>query len=266
MPPTPEERLGLVLLRMQRAEEHVRNLSALIEAFNKTKPYEVTTKRDPQTRKLIYYVSSIKPMPVGIALLTGDIIQNLRSALDYLAYQLFLASGGSGSGEHVYFLIERNASEYRARLPAKVKGMRQPAIDALSALEPYRGGKGEDFWKLHMLNNIDKHRLFVTVGAYFRNIDLWPIMKHHMPAGMFSPDINMSLPMKPADILCPLKVGDELFIDGPDTEENQNVRFAIDIAIKEPGIMPDGEPLMESLNHFGKLVSDTAHAFKPLLA
>jgi hypothetical protein len=35
-------------------------------------------------------MDEVKPMPNKIALVTGDVLQNLRSALDHLAYQLYL--------------------------------------------------------------------------------------------------------------------------------------------------------------------------------
>ena len=58
--------------------------------------------------------------------------------------------------------------------------MRQDAIDAIRALEPYKGGKGENLWVLHRLNNIDKHRLIVTVGSSFQSVDVGTIMFGHM--------------------------------------------------------------------------------------
>ncbi len=41
--------------------------------------------------------------------------------------------------------------------------MRQEAIEAIDRLKPYKGGN-EPLWKIHELNNIDKHRFLFTVG------------------------------------------------------------------------------------------------------
>ena len=38
-----------------------------------------------------------------------------------------------------------------------------PAVQFIDSLNPYKGGK-EPFWRLHELNNIDKHRRLLGVG------------------------------------------------------------------------------------------------------
>jgi hypothetical protein len=131
--------------------------------------------------------------------------------------------------------------------------MRQDAIDAIRALEPYKGGKGEDLWVLHRLNNIDKHRLIVTVGSSFQSVDLGAYITQRM-AKAFPDNFPGGLPhielfMRPADTLFPLKTGDELFIDAPDAEANEKMNFRFNIAVNEPGVI-EGKPLLETLVEF----------------
>ena len=45
--------------------------------------------------------------------------------------------------------------------------MRKDAVDAIDAIKPYKGGN-DTLWRLHGLNNIDKHRLLITVGLAYR--------------------------------------------------------------------------------------------------
>src|SRR5579863_169632 len=89
------ERADLIRLKIKRADKHIAELQAAILAFKATNPHEVTAKRDPNTRKLIYYVHKADPVPDDIALIAGDVLQNLRSAVDHLAYQLVLVAGGT---------------------------------------------------------------------------------------------------------------------------------------------------------------------------
>ena len=50
--------------------------------------------------------------------------------------------------------------------------MRQEAVKAIDRLKPYGGGN--DFlWRLHGLNNIDRHRLLFTVGKDILFEDDW---------------------------------------------------------------------------------------------
>jgi DNA primase len=132
---TADERLAPILFKIDRAKKHIADLDADRKAFLDTRPYAVGAKRDPQTRKPIYYVTKVDPTPIALAATIGDIIQNLRSALDHLAYQLFLVgtAGSAGAGRRVYFPIARDAAEYKKDSARKVKGLRQDALDAIDA-------------------------------------------------------------------------------------------------------------------------------------
>ena len=70
--PTVDERFRQVTLKIKRAKEHVADLDVQLRAFFDTRPYRVATKRNPQTRHLIYYVSCAHPIPESIHLSGGD--------------------------------------------------------------------------------------------------------------------------------------------------------------------------------------------------
>jgi enamine deaminase RidA (YjgF/YER057c/UK114 family) len=267
---TADERFALIWHKIERANKHIRDLNAAIVSFMATNPYKVAAKRNPETRQPIYYVAGVQPVPQDIPIILGDAIQNLRTALDHLAQHLYLI----GSGAAVYrkntsFFVAPKASEYKRLVSGKVEKMRQEAIDALAALEPYGGGKGNDFWVLHCLNNIDKHRSLVATGASYGSVDVLPAIMGHMSATMkdaFAAAVpKLSLHIRPADNLCPLKIGDELFIGAPDEEINPDVKFSFDVALYEPEIIKTG-PMLDTVQHLADLVSNTVTAFKPLLA
>jgi hypothetical protein len=267
---TSDERLSLIETKIDRANKHIADLDIARKAFLETKPYAVSTKRDPQTRRLIYYVTKVDQTPIALASAAGDILHNLRSALDHLAYQLFLVGpggGGGGKGNRVYFPIARDAAEYNKKdTRQKIKGLRSDvvdAIDAIDAIEPYGGGNSNDLWTLHALNNVDKHRLLVTVGGSFQSVGIGSLLSRSL-AGAFK-DVKIELGIKPADTLCPLKVGDELFIDSPDAQFDEHMPFELDVALSEPGII-EGKPLLETVRSLSKLVENIIPQFKPFLA
>ena len=208
-----------------------------MDAFLNTNPYKVAAKRDPETRRLIYYVASAEDVPTQIADSVGDAVQNLRSARDYLAYQLVaVGQGREGPFTYVYFPVFNSAAEYEAKKMGQVKGMRKNAVEVIDAICPYRGG-ADALWQLHQLNRIDKHRLLITVGSRFQSFDVGAHMRGQMRQGF--PDLpefpEFRLFLKPADRLCPLKAGDELFSDEPDAEVNQDMSFRLGVALCEPG-------------------------------
>lgn len=258
----------LIRLKIERANQHIDELKSAIIAFKNSDPYKISAKHDPQSRKLIYYLVDVQPVPLEIACIAGDVLHNLRCALDHLAYRLFrVGAGDTADAKHVYFPIFDDAAKYQAGVQGKVHGMRQDAIDAIDAIKPYKGGN-DTLWRLHRLNSVDKHRLLITVGAAFSAMNigahagafLAEIMKKH---GLPDPP-PLDLYASPTDRMFPLKVGDELFIDAPDAEVNEKINFLFDIAFGEPGVV-EGDSILETLKGMSDLVGNIVSDFGPLL-
>jgi hypothetical protein len=252
--------------KVERAKRHLGDVQTLMSDFLKAKPYEVAVKRDPETLKPIYYVSAVADTDPRLAAAIGDVLQTLRSALDHLAYQLVLVGTGKpGPFKHVYYPIFDSAAEYEAKRDGQIKGMRDGAIDAIDATKPYLGGN-EDLWLISDLNKTDKHRLLITLGSAFRSVDIGGYGFRHMAKsvpwleGVAIPSVFI----RPADRLCPLKVGDELFTGGPDEEVDEKLKFAFDVALGEPEVAK-GKPVLETLQQMMDLVDNLLPTFAPLL-
>ncbi len=160
------DRLDGALTKVERAKQHVGDLEAELRAFHGTNPYVVAAKRNPETHQLVYYVASVQEVPRSISAIAGDVLQNLRSALDHLAYQLVCSGLGREPTEQearaIAFPIARSAQELESLVPGKVKGASQSAMDAIKAAKPCKG-RNDALWLIHSLNNIDKHRLLIAV-------------------------------------------------------------------------------------------------------
>jgi hypothetical protein len=262
---------GLVSARtkVERAKKHIEELQLVLKAFLDARPYKVGTKRDNEGR-LIYYVTSVDEPPSDLAAIVGDVLQNLRSALDHVAFRL-VAVGVNGPIKpwQTEYPVADSAAEYPALRDRKVRGARQDAIDAIDATKPYAGGN-DALWRVHKLNNVDKHRLLIAVGSNFRSVDvggdLWRTMEEMRTK--FYPDSppSAAIPifLRPADRLFPLKVGDELFITLPDAEVDEKREFRFDVAFGEPGVM-DGEPIIETLQHLADLIDGVVAGFATLV-
>lgn len=257
-------RITNIELKVERAKEHIRNLQVEVAAFLRTSPYVIGTRKNPQTGQLIYYLTTVKEVTPRIAVICGDALQNLRSALDHLAWRLVEANGRTPTA-HTAFPIYDDSAKYEAGSPGQVKGMSNAAIEAIDFLKPYKGGN-DTLWRLHKLNNIDKHRFVIAVGSAFRSVDLGGHLFGKM-IEMF-PDLADAKPVQafftPGDRMFPLKVGDELFVDAPDAKVNEKLQFLFDIAFGEPQII-EGDPLLETLREFADVVDNLIRAFTPLL-
>jgi hypothetical protein len=279
--PTVAERLRHVTSKVERAKQHVADLERQVRAFLDTNPYKVGAKHDPQTRKLIYYVSGVEPTPDCLALLAGDAIQNLMSALDHLAYQLVCHDSGDKPPhpERIYFPIRWSADEYETLKGRKIEGASADTLKAIDALKPYKGGN-DLLWVLYRLNSIEKHRLLITVGSVLHSINLGAYMHpeiERMVQDMMrrvkidhpEAEIPATIPVmdffvRPADSLFPLEVGDELFIGAPDDEPNEKMQFRFNVAIREPEII-EAQSLVETLHQLTALVEGIVTALTPRL-
>ena len=136
-------------------------------------PYTVATKKDLARGHLVYHVSGVAAPDPTIAAMTGDVLQNLRSALDHLAYRLVAVGLGGAPADprFIAYPVCETATSYPALRDYRLKGARPEAMAAVDATKPYKGGN-DGLWRIHHLNIVDKHRLLITVGSAFRSLDL----------------------------------------------------------------------------------------------
>src|SRR5260370_27761553 len=132
---SPRDRLAGIRIKIERAKQHIADLNSRHRAFLDSNPYGVGTKRDGNTRQLIYDVTDVNDTPVIIPALTGEAIQGLRSALDYVVYQLVLKNGCTPTTQTCFPICE-TAAIYKTEGRRKVKGVHPDAIKVISDAEP----------------------------------------------------------------------------------------------------------------------------------
>ena len=115
---TSGQRLSLIRVKIDRAKKHFEDLNLEVQNFFDSNPYVVGTKRQPETRRLVYYLASVRQTPAQLAAITGDVLQNLRGALDHLAFQLLCLGTAKQSqlARDVYFPIFDSFSQCGSRL------------------------------------------------------------------------------------------------------------------------------------------------------
>ncbi len=249
--------------KLSRAKDLLESLKHELSVFLDSKPYRIATKRDNE-RRLIYFLSEVREIPEKIPTLVGEILQNLRSALDHKAYELFTRNS-NGDGRHVYFPIAVDQVSYEANKERKTKGLSQAAKNFIDSIKPYKEGN-IILWQINELNNLDKHRALVTSGSAFQGMDIGAHAMNLMieKFGGIPKDFpKMPLFIKPADNLFPLRTGVELFIDGPDAKEIPDIQFTFQVVVNEPGVV-EGEDVISLLekmvDEVEKQISDIARA------
>jgi hypothetical protein len=260
-------RFDLITPKLERAERHIRDLEAEIRIFFNSNPYEILGKDDVITRQRSYYVRSVRDISPETVAIAGDAIHNLRGALDHLAFQLVWAGGGRPD-KHTCFPVSEDAAKYNTESPRKVKGMGKAAKDAIDAIKPYNGGNFA-LWRLHRLDIIDKHRMFITAGSAVKGHSLLPAMRKRATENWLARNRGVPVPDfrqpfgRPHVVCYSMKAGD-LILSVPEAEVEENMKFRFDVVFNEPPVI-EGEPILEALHHFSNLVGQIIVGFAPLL-
>ena len=256
--------IHLIKAKLSRANRHIRDFGLASKAFNDSVPYSVAFKENRTAGKRIYYLSRVDPLPIELATIAADVLQNLRSALDQTAFQMELVGNGGAEPKHrVYFPIANGAAEYPRLRTKYLRFMRQDAADAIDLIEPYKGGKGHALWQLNKLSNADKHKLLIATGAYTRGVDVSHIGTHafrRMCVPITLPPLFIGEVSGPVG----LSVGDALFIDAFEHQVQQDLKIVCDVSFDYPAII-QREPAIKTLHNMETLVNATVARLEPFL-
>jgi hypothetical protein len=260
----PSDRMLGFRAKLERAKKHVGDLVAMRDTFFETEPYKIIIEDEAKTGDRVFRVSKVVEVPTEILAAIGDIFHNLRCALDHLAWQLVLANGRTGTPQTAYPIFD-TIKIYKARCGAKVNGISSTAIDLINQTKPYKGGN-DDLWRLHKLDNIDKHRLLLAVGIICPTmiLDFNALAKSQNPKMVGTLPI-VPLPTRNQTII--VKDGAEIhriarFADHPDMYTQP--QFPPDIAISELTV-GETEPVFRAIEKYFNIVCGIINDFAHLL-
>jgi hypothetical protein len=252
--------------KVEWADKHIEDFKEELIRFQNTYPYKFTAQNDPETRKLVYYMTEVADVPRDALLIAGDVLQCLRTALDYLIW-----AHSENPTAFTSFPIFDPAKAEQSYLPRKIGGLSPEAQKIVTELKPYRGGN-ETLWKLHELNRIDKHRLLVASATALRGFNMnrhLANIRHGSPGMVvrngqnFIVKIAEDVYLPPRVKVFPLKAGDVLLIDPPETKIDEDVDFRFEMAFNEPGIC-EGDSILETLKQSLGLVREIVALFAKL--
>jgi hypothetical protein len=168
--------LSGVDVKICRAKAHAADLTQRVKAATEPDRYAVVRQVNADGSVHSYFIDNPPQVPASWSAIVGDLLHNLRSALDHLAWQLVLLTGGTPDPLKTVFPIR-----YPGAVPAaapEIYGLdttHPAAFDILRAvdlLQPYHTwnkGSTDLLWYVHDLNRIDKHRkLLVAVTASYQ--------------------------------------------------------------------------------------------------
>jgi len=263
-------RLDMLAVKTDRAKKHIQDLDATIYTFLNSHPYEVSIHHNCYTDRVEWTLDRATDIPLPISALAGDAIQNLRSALDHLVGQLVLANGRTPIDGVTGFPICDSPKKYAsAKRRGVIKGVHARAEAIIDGFKPYDTGD-VDLWRLHHLNNIDKHRLLLSAASAVSHHDMLPSQREEVariflashPDALAAPDLTgvVVKPAHPRHASFPLEVG-KVFFSIPYSDMEHNFKFTLGVAFNEPGVV-QRELIIDTLKRFadrvGRVISDLA--------
>jgi hypothetical protein len=156
-------------IKIERARTVLAELSRAIDTFLNTNPATVRVEiREPKSnRPQAFFHWDARGAPEMIGAIIGDIIHNLRSALDLTACELARAASESDKGVYFPFCDRPDALE-KAIKDKRFHKAGPEAVALLRQLQPYREGNAA-LRAIHDLDIQDKHQMlipaFMTIAS-----------------------------------------------------------------------------------------------------
>lgn len=163
-------RLDDVRAKIERANEQVLALEAQIQEFLAADPYVVRPEYDARNGEDLYRAHVLREPPPRISVIVGEVVHDLRSALDHLAWQLTRPSNRRHTtGFPIFASPWESGGTSEAEFRAKVDGMSDDVVAVIKRLQPHQPGspvsKDHALYQLHKMNIKDKHHLLNVIGG-----------------------------------------------------------------------------------------------------
>jgi hypothetical protein len=166
-------------LKWGRAVVHAQALKADLDAItsdaSRQPTFAVEAEYQPKRHGFSVVVTDIDPMPSTWGLLIGDIANNLRSALDQIAWAVVTRGQTPPSAlskkaqRKIYFPICNERRDFNGSLPTTLPGASRADIARIRRYQPYEKARGIRAWYwtslLAKINTSDKHRTMEPVWA-----------------------------------------------------------------------------------------------------
>lgn len=268
-----EDRLAIakpLAARLERAYKHLDDLHVEIGKFLNEDPNFMVVYNDDIEEAGKRRVDVVNTGDTTtIALIAGDAIHNLRSALNYLYVSLARHAPrrrdgtpefSDGALHQIQFPAPKTPEIYRrSEARGQIERMGQDILKMFDAL--YADDRAcKTLWRLNALSNTDKHRTLVGVGTKGHG---WRAVKHVAPPPVAPTGNEGPAETIKAALALPFPLPKHTVIAGiPDADAGDDMHVTFEVAFNQSGI--EGEPVIETLDDMFYLAHAVISAFVPL--
>ncbi len=155
-------------LKLDHARGHLDRLQSELVEFERFRPFQHVRDWDEEGVAYVYRAQVNREPPPAVGLLIGDVLHNIRSALDHLVWEL--DDRDADLKRETEFPIFLEQERYQKGALRKVAGLSADAQSIVENFQPYHSPTPDLhlLWVLHALNNLDKHRTIAVVVGQTR--------------------------------------------------------------------------------------------------
>lgn len=239
-------------LKVERADTHISDVGDCIKQYFETCPYTTFTELDASGEREFLKLRLTNPPPRKIAVVVGDVVHNLRSALDQLACCLAIKNGFPDASD-TYFPFAASREIYESKsVQKKIRKLPQAAVQIIHELKPYLGGNNL-LWSLHQLDIIDKHRALIPIATTHLGVKAQLTAK---PLGTFPHTFSIPKALQPLDkdaVILVYPAGLQF--------DSSEIEFTVDMAFHNVGPI-DGQPVLTVLHQFVAMTKSVLGIFE----
>lgn len=239
-------------VRINRAKESVQRLHTTVATTDSSDMHGVDFESDPDGHVRIL-ARVIKSPPQEWRLIIGDILVDLRSALDYAVYGLAVSHAGGREPKNpraIEFPIARSSQWFASKGLPKISQLPK-ARAYIESVQPYQPGYGGDtcaLWVLNELVGVNKHRFIPVVWHALHDTSL----EFNIEGATIEDFVAYKIEGE-------LKHGAKLATFRTAAKQQANVQIKAGISTHiafEPGPPAFGHEAVTALNTFGEAVED----------
>jgi hypothetical protein len=158
--------------KLARAYEHFETYNTAAAEFVRSVERNIVQKVNSKTgaKWLVFWEADQFP-PIRLSAIVGDVVFNLRCALDHIVCGLVRKADQTAECEKLGFPICTTEKAFNDAIKAKrLVGVSVEAVRRIRSVQPFHSPENSrmlhPLWLLHDLNNRDKHRaVHLTFGA-----------------------------------------------------------------------------------------------------
>ena len=137
-PRLPRPILEDAYLRCERAKAHIDELELVLDEYETQERNVVFAEINHETKiASIGFTRPLGPPPKNTSILIGEVVYNLRAALDYMVYEMAIFDSGQPQ-EGTQFPIVTDKNNF-SNAKKSLKGVSPQHIEEIKVLQPFCG-------------------------------------------------------------------------------------------------------------------------------